>query len=340
MTFAFVFPGQGSQSLGMLNGFLAPLDEVASPGATAADLTIARAVKALLAEADSALTEDLSGLIAQGPIEALNLTTNTQPAMLVAGCAALAAWRAAGGPEPAAVAGHSLGEYSALVAAGSLSLADAVRLVRVRARAMQDAVPVGSGAMAASLGLEDDAVLAVCAQASAEAKAHHEPAVVEAVNFNAPSQVVVAGHREAVERACVLAKAAGAKRALPLPVSAPFHASLLEPAGRVLRDSLAELELHEPRIPLVNNIDVAIESKPERIRDALVRQAWGPVRWVEVVLRLQAMGVTHLIECGPGKVLAGLTRRIAPELRSSSIHDTASLQAVLSEMTGVTGVPS
>jgi len=338
MTIAFVFPGQGSQSVGMLNGLLAPKGE--SSAATAADLNIARAAQAVLAEADAALSEDLSGLIAQGPIESLNLTTNTQPAMLVAGCAALAAWRAVGGPEPAAVAGHSLGEYSALVAAGCLSLADAVRLVRVRARAMQDAVPVGSGAMAAILGLEDAEVLAVCIQASADAKAHNEPPVVEAVNFNAPSQVVIAGHREAVERACVLAKTAGAKRALLLPVSAPFHSSLLEPAGRILGDALVKLDLCEPRIPVVNNIDVAVESRPDRIRDALVRQAWGPVRWVGIVLRLQSMGVTHLIECGPGKVLAGLTRRIAPELRSRSIFDAVSLQAVMAEVTGVTGVSS
>jgi [acyl-carrier-protein] S-malonyltransferase len=322
----------------MLNGYSAPQGE--SSAATAADLKIARAVEAVLAEADAALSEDLSGLIAQGPIESLNLTTNTQPAMLVAGCAALAAWRAIGGPEPAAVAGHSLGEYTALVAAGSLSLADAVRLVRVRARAMQDAVPVGSGAMAAILGLEDAAVLAVCIQASADAKTHNESPVVEAVNFNAPLQVVVAGHREAVERACVLAKMAGAKRALALPVSAPFHSSLLEPAGRVLKDALVELDLHEPRIPVVNNIDVAVESRADRICDALVRQAWGPVRWAEVVLRLQSMGVTHLIECGPGKILAGLTRRIAPELRSSSIFDAESLQSVLAEAIGVTGVSS
>jgi [acyl-carrier-protein] S-malonyltransferase len=191
--------------------------------------------------------------------------------------------------------------------------------------------------MAAILGLEDAAVLAVCIQASADAKAHKEPPVVEAVNFNAPSQVVIAGHREAVERACVLAKTAGAKRALLLPVSAPFHASLLEPAGRVLGDALVKLDLCEPRIPVVNNIDVAVESRPDRIRDALVRQAWGPVHWVGVVLRLQSMGVTHLIECGPGKVLAGLTRRIAPELRSSSIFDAVSLQTVMAEVAGVTG---
>lgn len=338
MTIAFVFPGQGSQSVGMLDGFFASSDAPASPGASSEDLKIENAVRSVLAEADAALAEDLSGLMAKGPIEALNLTTNTQPAMLVAGCATLAAWRALGGPEPVAVAGHSLGEYSAMVAAGVLSIADAVGLVRIRARAMQDAVPVGTGAMAAILGLEDAAVLAVCAQASVDAKAHGEPAIVEAANFNAPSQVVIAGHREAVERACILAKAAGAKRALPLPVSAPFHSSLLEPAGRVLGEALAELELRPPNIPLVNNIDVAIESQPDRVRDALVRQSWGPVRWVEVVLRLQGMGVTHLIECGPGKVLAGLTRRIAPELRSSSIVDGASLRAVMAEVTGVTGI--
>lgn len=328
MTLAFVFPGQGSQSVGMLNGFLEPQGDPPAP----IELKISEAVREVLVQASASLEEDLAGLIAHGPADALNLTINTQPAMLVAGCAALAAWRAAGGPEPAAVAGHSLGEYAALVAAGSLTLRDAVRLVRIRAGAMQDAVPVGAGAMAAILGLDDAAVLAVCAQASAQALEHGEPAVVEAVNFNAPSQVVIAGHRQAVARACELAKVAGAKRALPLPVSAPFHASLLKPAGQVLAAALADLVVDAPRIPLVNNVDVAIESDPERVRDALVRQAWGPVRWVEVVLRLQAMGVTHLIELGPGKVLAGLTKRIAPELRASAVYDAASLQSVLAEV--------
>jgi [acyl-carrier-protein] S-malonyltransferase len=328
MTIAFVFPGQGSQSVGMLNGFLEPQGDPP----VAIDTRISDAVRGVLVQAGLALQEDLAGLIAHGPAESLNLTANTQPAMLVAGLSALAAWRAAGGPEPAAVAGHSLGEYSALVAAGSLTLNDAVRLMRIRANAMQEAVPVGAGAMAAILGLDDDAVRAVCARASAQCREQSEPSVVEAVNFNAPSQVVIAGHRQAVGRACDLAKAAGAKRALPLPVSAPFHASLLEPAGQILAAALAELAVHAPRLPLVNNIDVAAESDPARIRDALVRQAWGPVRWVEVVLRLQAMGVTHLIELGPGKVLAGLTKRIAPELRASAVYDAASLHTVLAEV--------
>jgi [acyl-carrier-protein] S-malonyltransferase len=328
MTIAFVFPGQGSQSVGMLNGFLEPQGDPP----VAIDTRISDAVRGVLVQAGLALQEDLAGLIAHGPVESLNLTANTQPAMLVAGLSALAAWRAAGGPEPAAVAGHSLGEYSALVAAGSLTLNDAVRLVRIRANAMQEAVPVGAGAMAAILGLDDDAVRAVCAQASAQCREQSEPSVVEAVNFNAPSQVVIAGHRQAVGRACDLAKAAGAKRALPLPVSAPFHASLLEPAGKILAAALAELAVHAPQLPLVNNVDVAAESDPARIRDALVRQAWGPVRWVEVVLRLQAMGVTHLIELGPGKVLAGLTKRIAPELRASAVYDAASLHTVLAEV--------
>jgi len=327
MTIAFVFPGQGSQSVGMLNGFLEPQGDPP----VAIDTRISDAVRGVLVQAGTALQEDLAGLIAHGPAESLNLTANTQPAMLVAGVSALAAWRAAGGPEPAAVAGHSLGEYSALVAAGILTLNDAVRLVRIRANAMQDAVPVGAGAMAAILGLDDDAVRAVCAQASAQSREQGEPSVVEAVNFNAPSQVVIAGHRQAVGRACDLAKAADAKRALPLPVSAPFHASLLEPAGQILAAALAELAVNVPRLPLVNNVDVATESDPARIRDALVRQAWRPVRWVEVVLRLQAMGVTHLIELGPGKVLAGLTKRIAPELRASAVYDAASLQTVLAE---------
>jgi len=328
MTIAFVFPGQGSQSVGMLNGFLEPQGDPP----VAIDTRISDAVRGVLVQAGLALQEDLAGLIAHGPAESLNLTANTQPAMLVAGLSALAAWRAVGGPEPAAVAGHSLGEYSALVAAGSLTLNDAVRLVRIRANAMQEAVPVGAGAMAAILGLDDDAVRAVCAQASAQCREQSEPSVVEAVNFNAPSQVVIAGHRQAVGRACDLAKAAGAKRALPLPVSAPFHASLLEPAGQILAAALAELAVHAPQLPLVNNVDVAAESDPARIRDALVRQAWGPVRWVEVVLRLQAMGVTHLIELGPGKVLAGLTKRIAPELRASAVYDAASLHTVLAEV--------
>ncbi len=310
MTLAFVFPGQGSQSVGMLDGFSG-----------------APAVRSLLAEADAALGESLSGLIAQGPAEALALTVNTQPAMLVAGYACWLAWRDAGGPEPAAVAGHSLGEYTALAMAGALGVADALRLVRVRAQAMQEAVPVGQGGMAAILGLDDDTVRQACREAMQQAPAE----VVEPANYNAPAQVVIAGHKAAVERACERAKVLGAKRALPLPVSAPFHSSLLRPAGERLAVALAGVELRAPRVPLVNNVDVAVESDPARIRDALVRQAYGPVRWVEVVRRLKSMGVTRVIEFGPGKVLAGLVGRIERDLQVSAVHDPASLQAALRE---------
>jgi [acyl-carrier-protein] S-malonyltransferase len=311
MTLAFVFPGQGSQSVGMLDGF------AASP-----------AVRALQAEADAALGEPLSALIAEGPAEALSLTVNTQPAMLVAGLACYRAWREAGGPEPQAVAGHSLGEYTALAAAGSLDAADAVRLVRLRAQAMQEAVPVGQGGMAAILGLDDAAV----AQACREAVENQPGEVVEPVNFNAPSQVVIAGHKTAVDRACERAKALGAKRALPLPVSAPFHSSLLEPAGRRLADALTGIALRAPAFQLVNNVDVAVETDPSRIRDALVRQASHAVRWVEVVQKLKAMGVTRVIEFGPGKVLAGLVSRIDKSLAVSAVHDPASLDSALKEL--------
>jgi [acyl-carrier-protein] S-malonyltransferase len=306
MTIAFVFPGQGSQAVGMLDRF-ADRPEVAD----------------ILARADAALGESLSGLIAGGPAEALALTVNTQPAMLVAGYACLAAWRAAGGPEAAAVAGHSLGEYTALAAAGALTLDEAVRLVRVRAQAMQEAVPVGAGGMAVIMGLDDDAVRAACAAAS-------EPGdIVEAVNFNAPLQVVIAGHAAAVGRACEKARQAGAKRALPLPVSAPFHSSLLAPAGARLRAALADVALRSPAVSLVNNVDVAVETEPARIVDALVRQASSPVRWVEVVQRLRALGVDTLIEFGPGKVLAGLAPRIDKSLRVFSVSDPDTLQAAL-----------
>jgi [acyl-carrier-protein] S-malonyltransferase len=306
MTIAFVFPGQGSQAVGMLDRF-ADRPEVAD----------------ILARADAALGESLSGLIAGGPAEALALTVNTQPAMLVAGYACLAAWRAAGGPEAAAVAGHSLGEYTALTAAGALTLDEAVRLVRVRAQAMQEAVPVGAGGMAVIMGLDDDAVRAACAAAS-------EPGdIVEAVNFNAPLQVVIAGHAAAVGRACEKARQAGAKRALPLPVSAPFHSSLLAPAGARLRAALADVALRSPAVSLVNNVDVAVETEPARIVDALVRQASSPVRWVEVVQRLRALGVDTLIEFGPGKVLAGLAPRIDKSLRVFSVSDPDTLQAAL-----------
>ncbi|MEB0138587.1 MULTISPECIES: ACP S-malonyltransferase [unclassified Undibacterium] len=303
--FAFVFPGQGSQAIGMLNGFA---------GNAVVDQTVA--------EASQALGFDLAKLIAEGPKESLDLTTNTQPVMLTAAVACYRAWLAAGGPPPTLVAGHSLGEYSALVVAGVIAFADAVPLVRFRAQAMQDAVPVGQGGMAAILGLSDQDVQAVCLAAA-------QGEVVEAVNFNAPAQVVIAGHKAAVERACELAKAKGAKRALTLPVSAPFHSSLLKPASDKLRAYLATLRFLPPTIALINNVDVAIETDPVAIKDALVRQAASPVRWVESVQKMQASGVTHLIECGPGKVLAGLTKRIHPDLSGEAMYDQLTLDKVL-----------
>lgn len=303
--FAFVFPGQGSQAVGMLNGF-------------AGNDVVAQTV----AEASDALQFDLGKLIAEGPKEDLDLTANTQPVMLTAAVAFYRAWVAAGGKMPALVAGHSLGEYSALVAAGVIAFKDAVPLVRFRARAMQEAVPVGQGGMAAILGLSDDDVRAACAEA-----AHGE--IVEAVNFNAPAQVVIAGNKAAVERACEAAKARGAKRALPLPVSAPFHSSLLKPASDRLREYMAPLQFSTPRIPLINNVDVAIVQDPAAIKDALVRQAASPVRWVETVQKMAAEGVTHVIECGPGKVLAGLTKRINGELVGDAVVDQTSLDKVL-----------
>lgn len=308
VSLAFVFPGQGSQSVGMLDVWSAQ-----------------PAVTSLLQQADQALGEPLSKLIAQGPAESLALTVNTQPAMLVAGLAACLAWRDAGGPEPVAVAGHSLGEYTALTAAGAFAPADAVRLVRLRAQAMQEAVPVGVGAMAAILGLSDELVRQACSEAAVQGE------VVEAANFNAPAQVVIAGHRLAVERACERARALGAKRALALPVSAPFHSSLLRPAGDRLAAFLVSVPLERPRYQLVNNIDALVEHDPIRIRDALVRQAWGPVRWVEVVQRLVSLGVTHVVEMGPGKVLAGLVSRIDKTLKVSAVHDPASLEVALKE---------
>jgi len=304
MKLAFVFPGQGSQSVGMLSSFDDP------------------AVGQILDRASAALGQDIGSLIANGPAEDLSLTVNTQPAMLVAGYATYAAWRSAGGAPPALVAGHSLGEYTALTAAEALTLEDAVRLVRFRASAMQEAVPVGEGAMAAIIGLSDEDASRACATAA-------EGQVVEPVNFNAPSQVVIAGHKAAVERACAAARQLGAKRALVLPVSAPFHSSLLQPAADRLRAYLAKVEIRTPAIPLVNNVDVAIETEPARIADALARQAAGPVRWVEIVRLLASQGVTHVVECGPGRVLAGLTRRIAPELESLAIFDPESLKEAL-----------
>lgn len=306
-TFAFVFPGQGSQAVGMLDAW--------------GDHPV---VRDTLAEASEALGEDVAKLIHEGPKEALALTTNTQPVMLVAGVAAWRAWLAEGGAQPAVVAGHSLGEYSALVAAGVLTLAQAAPLVRFRAQAMQEAVPVGVGAMAAILGMESAKVIAGCAEVSAGFAAGSSE-VVEAVNFNDPVQTVIAGSKAAVEKACEVLKANGAKRALPLPVSAPFHSSLMRPAAEALKGRLADVELRAPAIPVLNNIDVAVESDPARIRDALVRQAAGPVRWVESVQALQARGVQTIVECGPGKVLSGMVKRIAPEVGTGAIYDPASL---------------
>ncbi len=283
-------------------------------------------VRETVQEASDALNQDLGKLIAEGPAEDLNLTTNTQPVMLTAAYAIYRAWQQAGGPKPAIVAGHSLGEYTALVAAGAIAFRDAVPLVRFRAQAMQTAVPVGVGGMAAILGLDDDTVRAVCAEASVAG-------VVEAVNFNAPAQVVIAGHKAAVEKACEVAKAKGAKRALPLPVSAPFHSSLLKPASDQLREYLAGVDVQVPSIPVLNNVDVAVVNEPAKIKDALVRQAAGPVRWVESVQAMAAQGVTHVIECGPGKVLAGLTKRIDGNLVGASVFDPASLEETLKLVT-------
>ena len=302
--FAFVFPGQGSQAVGMLDAW--------------GDHP---AVRATLAEASEALGEDIAALIAQGPKESLDLTTNTQPVMLTAGVACWRAWLAETGLQPALVAGHSLGEYSALVAAGALSLKDALPLVRFRAQAMQEAVPVGTGGMAAILGMDAEAVKAGCAEAAA---AVGEP--VEAVNFNDPKQTVIAGTKAAVEKACEVLKAAGAKRALPLPVSAPFHSSLMKPAAERLKGQLAATAFAAPAIAVLNNIDVATATEADAIRDALYRQAFGPVRWVESIQAMKARGITHVIECGPGKVLAGMVKRIDGELVSTTIFDPASLQ--------------
>jgi [acyl-carrier-protein] S-malonyltransferase len=302
MKFAFVFPGQGSQSVGMLNAF--------------ADHAL---VRETVQQASDALGQDLGKLIAEGPVEELGLTTNTQPVMLTAAYAIYRVWEKETGLKPVIVAGHSLGEYTALVAAGALPFSAAVPLVRFRAQAMQSAVPVGEGGMAAILGLDDDAVRAVCAEASVAG-------IVEAVNFNAPSQVVIAGSKAGVEKACEIAKAKGAKRALPLPVSAPFHSSLLKPASDQLREYLASVDIGVPKIPLINNIDVASVAEPAAIKDALVRQAAGPVRWVETVQKMAREHVTHVIECGPGKVLNGLTKRIDGTLIGASIFDPASLE--------------
>ena len=281
-------------------------------------------VRSTLDEASAALGEDIAALIAAGPKDQLDLTTNTQPVMLTAAIACWRAWRAEGGALPAAVAGHSLGEYSALVAAGVLTLADALPLVRLRARAMQQAVPVGAGAMAAILGLDADKVLSGCAEAAAATGE-----VVSAANFNDPKQTVISGSKAGVDKACELLKAMGAKRALLLAVSAPFHCALMKPAAEALRERLVSVNLAVPTIPVVNNIDVASPVHADTIRDALYRQAFGPVRWVEVVLALRAHGVSHIVECGPGKVLAGMVKRIDAEAVSGAVFDPASLQDTL-----------
>jgi [acyl-carrier-protein] S-malonyltransferase len=307
--FAFLFPGQGSQAVGMLNGF-------------AGNAAVANTI----AEASDAIGVDLARLIAEGPKEDLDLTTNTQPVMLTAAVAVYRAWIAAGGPAPAMVAGHSLGEYSALVAAGVISFKDAVPLVRFRAQAMQDAVPVGQGGMAVILGLSADDVRAVCLEAAGPG------AVVEPVNFNEPTQIVIAGHTAAVDKACELAKAKGAKRAMRLAVSAPFHSSLLKPASDRLQAYMAGIEFAVPAIALVNNVDVAVSDDPAAIKNALVRQAASPVRWVETMQHMAAAGVTQVIECAPSKVLIGMAKRIDPQLAGEALVDQAALERVLATL--------
>ena len=306
ISFAFVFPGQGSQAVGMLDAW--------------GDHP---AVRSTLQEASAALGEDITALISGGPKDQLDLTTNTQPVMLTAAIACWRAWLAEGGAAPLALAGHSLGEYSALVAAGCLSLTDALPLVRLRAQAMQQAVPVGVGAMAAILGLDAAAVVSGCAQAAAATGE-----VVSAANFNDPKQTVISGSKAGVDKACELLKAMGAKRTLPLAVSAPFHCALMQPAAEALRERLASVTLVAPQMPVVNNIDVAAPVDAAAIRDALYRQASGPVRWVEVVQALRARGASHIVECGPGKVLAGMVKRIDAEAISGALFDPASLKDV------------
>lgn len=307
MKIAFVFPGQGSQSVGMMAGF------DAHP-----------AVRATFDEASDALGQDLWALVTTGPEADLTQTVNTQPVMLTAGVAVWRAWQQAGGTTPVVLAGHSLGEYSALVAAGALAFRDAVPLVRFRAQAMQEAVPAGVGAMAAILGLDAQSVAAACAEAM---QGPHAGEVVEAVNFNTPEQIVIAGHRGAVERAVAAATTRGAKRGMLLPVSAPFHSSLLKSAAARLADRLASVELRPPAIPVLHNVDVEERATPDAIRDALARQAASPVRWVDTIRAFVARGVTHVVECGPGRVLAGLNRRIAREVTSFALTDGTDLEA-------------
>jgi [acyl-carrier-protein] S-malonyltransferase len=300
MKLAMVFPGQGSQSVGMLKAY--------------------GDVPEVVEEAKSVLGDDFIKLLDEGPADKLTLTVNTQPAMVTAGYAAYRAWRALGGPAPDMVAGHSLGEYTALVCSEAISFADCLPLVRFRAESMQQAVPEGQGAMAAILMLDDDLVRAACAEAGG---------VVQAVNFNAPGQVVIAGEKAAVERAMEACKTKGAKRAMLLPVSAPFHSTLMRPAADKLKGRLQTVNVKAPKMSVINNVDVAIENDPARIKDALVRQAASPVRWVETIRRMVDSGVTHIVECGPGKVLAGMTKRIAPGVKSFAAADRASLEEAL-----------
>lgn len=306
MKFAFVFPGQGSQSLGMMAGF--------------EGLAV---VRDTFTEASDILKQDIWALVTEGPLDTLNQTVNTQPAMLTAGVAVYRAWRALGGVMPNAMAGHSLGEYSALTAAGALSFADALPLVRFRAEAMQEAVADGVGGMAAILGLDDEMVKAVCSEA-----AEHE--VLEAVNFNSPGQVVIAGHKIAVERGMALAKARGAKRALALPVSVPSHCALMQPAATRLAEYLASVTMTAPTVAVLQNADVASFDTAEAIKAALVKQLHCPVRWVETIARLAQDGVHLAAECGPGKVLVGLNKRIAPEMEQRALLDKASIEDLIS----------
>ncbi len=305
MSFAFVFPGQGSQSVGMMGAY--------------GDSAV---VRATFDEASASLGDDLWTMVADGPAEALTQTVNTQPVMLTAGIAAWRLWLDRGGRMPAVVAGHSLGEYSALVAAGVIDFKDAVPLVRLRAAAMQEAVPLGTGAMAAILGLGDAAIVAACSEAA-------QGEVVEPVNFNANGQTVIAGHKGAVERAMEACKARGAKMAKALPVSAPFHSSLIKPAAEKLAKRLAQLDFKSPAIPVINNVDVTIENDPAAIKDALVRQAYNPVRWVETIQMMAAIGITTVAECGPGKVLAGLAKRCADGVSGVALADAAAIEANL-----------
>ena len=310
MKLAMVFPGQGSQSVGMMAGYDAfPV------------------VRDTFAEASAVLGQDLWTLVTEGPDEALNQTVNTQPAMLAADIAVHRAWRAAGPAAPIILAGHSLGEYAALVAAGALGFADALPLVRFRAQAMQEAVPAGVGAMAAVMGLDESGIAAACREAA-------QGQVVEPVNFNAPGQIVIAGHREAVERAIAIAKTRGAKRALMLPVSAPFHSALLKPAAERLAAYLANVPFDLPAVPVLHNVDVRAAHSPDAIRAALAAQAASPVRWIETVQAFAAQGVTHVVECGPGKVLSGLTKRIAGEIETLPLNDGDAIAAAIAAVAG------